>query len=153
MSIAFKFKGKYAINDIRDFCRLNDELTYIGQFAYKDTSLVTGHIIQHNGEFYTTESPLKGGISTTAKDKNGMITTTVELFKTKYVPEQCKSLRDCSIYIDIWDFEEDDKAPYESYAFDSDQFEEAKVVLESNENVDIFIDGMPTSKKDFLENY
>lgn len=115
--------------------------------------VIPGTIIQYDGKYYTTELPLRAGISSTPKDENGMVTTSVELFEIECVPEKCKSVSDCSICIDIWDFEEDDEAPYESYAFYSDQFEEAQEVLESNQNVYIFIDGIPTSKNDFLENF
>lgn len=150
--MVFELKGKKEIDNLEEFCRLNDELTYIGQFADKETSLVIpGTILQYKGVFYSTESPLYAGVSSTPKDENGMVTTSVELFATSYVPEECKPVKDCSILIDIWDLEEDDKAPYESYAFYDNQLEEAKELVESYEEVEIFIEGVKIAKKYFLE--
>lgn len=153
MTIMFEVKGKEAIEDMKEFCRLkSDELTYIGQFANKETSeVIQGSIIKYNGKYYTTETPLHAGVSFLPVDKEGMITTCVELFETDYVPERCKPLRDCSIRIDIWNVDIDKEIPIGSYAFYDSQLEAAKEVVKGNKDVDIFIDGIQIARKDFLE--
>ena len=81
-----------------------------------------------------------------------MIRTSVELFETDdYVPEKCKPVSDCPIHIDIWDVNINDEGPVASYAFYSDQLDEAKKVVNSNEDVDIFLDGEEIDVKDFLK--
>lgn len=151
MAILFELKGKEAIFDMKEFCRLKNELTYIGQFANKETSkVIQGTIIQYDGKFYTNEVPGRAGVSSSA-DKKGMVTTSVELFETDYVPEECKPLSDCPIRIDIWDTAIDDEGPIASYAFYDNQLEEAKEVVNNNKDVDIFIEGVQIAKKDFLE--
>lgn len=153
MAILFELKGKEAVYDMKEFCRLKDELTYIGQFANKETSIVIrGTIIQYDGKFYTNELPGLSGVSSSPADEKGMITTSVSLFETdKYIPEECKSVSDCPIRIDIWDVASDDEGPIGSYAFYNEQLEEAKKVVNINEDVDIFIDGIQIARKDFLE--
>ncbi len=152
MAIVFELKGKEAIFDMKEFCRLKDELTYIGRFANKETSKVLqGTIIQYDGKFYTNEVPFRAGVGSSPADEKGMVITSVELFDTDYVPEECKPLSDCPIRIDIWDTAIDDEGPIGSYAFYETQLEEAKEVVNSNKDVDIFIDGVQVAKKDFLE--
>lgn len=152
MAILFELKGKEAIFDMKEFCRLKDELTYIGRFANKETSkVIQGTIIQYDGKFYSNEEPFRSGVGSSPADVEGMITTSVELFKTDYIPEECKPLSDCPIRIDIWDTAIDDEGPIGSYAFYDNQLEEAKKVVNSNEDVDIFIDGVQIAKKVFLE--
>lgn len=152
MAILFELKGKEAVYDMKEFCRLKDELTYIGEFANKETSIVIrGTIIQYDGKFYTTELPGLSGVSSSA-DENGMITTTVSLFATdKYIPKECKSVSDCPIRIDIWDIGSDDEGPIGSYAFYTEQLEKAKKVVNMNEDVDIFVEGTQIARKNFLE--
>lgn len=152
MSIVFELKGKEAIFDMEEFCRLTDELTYIGRFANKETSIIIqGTIIQYNGEFYTTEIPRHSGVGSSPVDEEGMVITSIELFETDYVPEECKSVSDCPIRIYVWDIASDDEGPIGSYAFYNEQLEEAKKVVNINEDVDIFKDGVQISRKDFLE--
>lgn len=152
MAILFELKGKEAIFDMEEFCRLKDELTYVGRFATKETSkVIQGTIIQYNGKFYTTEIPFRSGVSSSPADEEGMVTTSVELFNTDYVPEECKPLSDCPIHLNIWDVSVDDEGPIGSYAFYSNQLEEAKKVVNGNKDVDIFIDGVHIARKDFLE--
>lgn len=152
MAIVFKLKGKETIFDMEEFCRLKDELTYVGRFANKETSeVIQGTIIQYNGKFYTTEIPFRSGVGSSPADEEGMVTTSVELFNTDYVPEECKPLSDCPIHLNIWDVAVDAEGPIGSYAFYSDQLEEAKEVVKGNEDVDIFIDGVQIARKDFLE--
>lgn len=152
MAIVFKLKGKETISDMEEFCRLKDELTYVGRFANKETSeVIQGTIIQYNGKFYTTEIPFRSGVGSSPADEEGMVTTSVELFNTDYVPEECKPLSDCPIHLNIWDVAVDAEGPIGSYAFYSDQLEEAKEVVKGNEDVDIFIDGVQIARKDFLE--
>lgn len=152
MAIVFELKGKEAIFDMEEFCRLKDELTYVGRFANKETSeVIQGTIIQYNGKFYTTEIPFRSGVGSSPADEEGMVTTSVELFNTDYVPEECKPLSDCPIHLNIWDVAVDAEGPIGSYAFYSDQLEEAKEVVKGNEDVDIFIDGVQIARKDFLE--
>lgn len=152
MAIVFELKGKEAIFDMKEFCRLKDELTYVGQFANKETSkVIQGTIIQYNGKFYTNEVPFRAGVSSSPADEKGMITTSVELFETDYVPEECKPVSDCPIRIDIWDTAIDDEGPIGRYAFYDNQLEEAKEVVNNNEDVDICIEGVQIAKKDFLE--
>lgn len=154
MGIVFEHKGKEAVYDMNEFCRLKDELTYIGQFANKETSeVIQGTIIQYDGKFYTNESPGIPGVSFTHLPDEGIVKTTVQLFETdEYVPEKCKPVSDCPIRIDIWDVNIDDEGPVVSYAFYSDQLDEAKEVVNNNEDVDIFSDGKEIDRKDFLEN-
>lgn len=152
MAIVFELKGKEAIFDMEEFCRLKDELTYVGRFANNETSeVIQGTIIQYNGKFYTTEIPFRSGVSSSPADEEGMVTTSVELFNTDYVPEECKPLSDCPIHLNIWDVAVDDEGPIGSYAFYSDQLEEAKEVVKGNKDVDIFIDDVQIARKDFLE--
>ena len=152
MTNVIELKGKTAILDIQEFCQLNDKLTYVGRFANKKTSkVIQGTIIKYNGKFYTNEMPFHSGLACSPADEEGMVTTSVELFKIDYVPEECKPLSDCPIRIDIWCTAIDDEGPICSYAFYDDQLEDAKEVVNSNEDVDIFIDGMRIAKKDFLE--
>lgn len=153
MAIVFELKGKEAIFDMKEFCRLKDELTYVGRFANKKTSkVIQGTIMQYNGKFYTNEVPLRSGVCSFPADEKGMVTTSVELFETDYVPEECKPLSDCPIHIDIWDVDIDDEGPIDRYAFYNDQLEEAKEVVNGNKDVNIFIDGVQIDRKDFLEN-
>ena len=152
MAIVFKLKGKEAIFDMKEFCRLKDELTYVGRFANKETSeVIQGTVIQYNGKFYTTEIPLRSRVGSSPSDEEGMVTTSVELFETDYVPEECKPLSDCPILLNVWDVAVDDEGPIGSYAFYSDQLEEAKEVVNNSEDVDIFIEGVQITKKNFLE--
>lgn len=151
MVMVFEFKGKKAVDDMKEFCRLKEELTYVGRFANKETSeIIQGTIIQHNGKFYTTEIPFHSGVGWSPADEEGMVTTSVCLFKTDYVPEECKPIEDCPIRIYIWDIAIDDEGPIGSYAFYSDQLEEAKEVVNDNKDVDIFIDGVKKDRNDFL---
>lgn len=137
---------------MKEFCRLKDKLTYVGRFANKETSkVIQGTIIQYDGKFYTNEMPLRAGVSSSPADDEGMVTTSVELFEIDYVPEECKPLSDCPIRINIWDMAIDDEGPIGSYSFYDNQLKEAKEVVNSNEDVDIFIDGVQASRKDFLE--
>lgn len=148
----FEVTGKAAIFDMEKFCRLNGELTYIGRFANKETSeVIQGTIIQYKGEFYTTEIPFRSGIGSGPADKNGMVTTSVELFKTDYIPEECKPVSDCPIRINIWDTAIDDEGPIGCYAFYDNQLEEAKEVVNNNKDVDIFVDGVQVNRTNFLE--
>lgn len=152
MAILFELKGKASVFDMKEFCRFKNELTYIGRFANKETSkVIQGTIIQYNGKFYTNEVPFHAGVSSSAADEEGMVTTTVELFETNYVPEECKSLGNCQIRINVWELAIDDEGPTCSYAFYNDQLEEAKKVVNGNKDVDIFIEGVQISRKDFLE--
>ena len=152
MAIVFELKGKEAIFDMKEFCRLKDELTYVGRFANKETSeVIQGTVIQYNGKFYTTEIPFRSGVGSSPADEEGMVTTSVELFETDYVPEECKPLSDCPILLNVWDVAVDDEGPIGSYAFSSDQLEEAKEVVNGKKDVDIFIDGVQIARKDFLE--
>ena len=152
MAIVFKIKEKKAIFDMEEFCRLKKELTYVGRFANKKTSkVIQGTIIQYDGKFYTNEKPFRAGVSSGPADEESMITTSVELFETDYVPEECKSVSDCPIHIDIWDTAIDDEGPIERYAFYEDQLEEAKEVVSGNKDVDIFLEDIQIAKKDFLE--
>lgn len=94
-----------------------------------------------------------------------MIKTSVSLFKTNYVPEECKSLADCPIYIKTWDSNNRPPCLWEdsggvnpneanllcSYAFYDNQLTVAKEIVARNKYVDIFIKGQQISKKDFLE--
>ena len=95
--------------------------------------------------------PLRAGVSSSPADDEGMVTTSVELFEIDYVPEECKSLSDCPIRINIWDMALDDEGPICSYAFYDNQLKEAKAVVNTHEDVDIFMDGVQTDRKDFLE--
>lgn len=151
MAIVFELKEKKAVDDMKEFCQLKDELTYIGRFANKETSkVIQGTIIQYNGKFYTTELPFIAGIST-YKDTDGMVKTTVSLFETdEYVPEECKSVSDCSIRISVWDLKIDDEGPIECYAFYDDQLTEAKEVVNNNKDVDIFLNGEKIAREEFL---
>lgn len=153
MTMTFELTGNEAIFDMEKFCRLRGGLTYIGQFSNKNTSkVIPGTIIQYGGEFYTTELLGISGTASFPADAKGMVTTSVTLFETdEYVPEECKSLSDCSIRIDIWNTDIDDEGPIESYAFYSDQLAEAKEVMNSNKDVDIFFDGKPITREEFLE--
>lgn len=152
MGIVFEHKGKKAVFDMKKFCRLKDELTYIGRFANKETSkIIEGTIIQYNGKFYTNELPFVSGVGSSPADENGMITTTVELFETEeYVPEKCKPVSDCQIRINIWDVEIDDEGPIESYAFYEDQLDDAKEIVKNSKDVDIFFKGNEISREKFL---
>lgn len=153
MAITFEVTAKEAIFDMKEFCRLKDELTYIGQFADKETSkVISGTIIQYNGTFYSTELPDLSGVSARTADTEGMVTTTVSLFKTnEYAPEKCKLVSDCPIRIDIWNTHIDDEGAICSYAFYSDQLAEAKEVVNNNKDVDIFFDGKKITREEFLE--
>lgn len=152
MGIVFKLKGKDAILDMKEFCRLSGELTCIGRFADKDTSkVIQGTIIQYNGKFYANEVPFHSGVSISPADESGMVTTSVELFEIDYVPKECKPLDDCPIYICIWNTLIDNEGPIASYAFCNDQLEEAKKIVNNNEDVDIFREGVQITKQDFLE--
>lgn len=151
MAKMFELKGKEAIFDMKEFCRLKDELTYVGRFANKETcKVLQGTIIQYDGKFYATEIPLRSGVGSGSADKDGMVTTLVELFETDYVPEECKPLDDCKIMVDVWDVNHDDEAPIDSYAFYADQLKEAKEIVSSNKDVDIFIDGKKVAKEILL---
>ena len=151
-ALVFEVKGKEAIFDMEKFCRLNGELTYIGRFANKETSeVIHGTIIQYKGEFYTTEIPFRSGIGSGPADKNGIVTTSVELFETDYNPDECKWIGDCPIRIHIWNTAIDDEGPIGSYAFYNSQMEEAKEVVKKHRDVDIFIDGVKKERNDFLE--
>ncbi len=152
MSILFELKGKKAIFNMEEFCRLKDELTYVGRFANKKTSkVIQGTIIQYNGIFYTTEIPLLSGVDSSPADEDGMVITSVELFESEYVPEECKPLNDCPILINIWNTRIDDEGPICSYAFYSDQLEKAKEIVNDNKDVSIFINGVRIATKNFLE--
>ncbi|MCI8470842.1 MAG: hypothetical protein HFJ35_05145 [Clostridia bacterium] len=150
MAIVFEVTGKKEIIDMKEFCRLKEELTYVGEFANKETSeIIQGTIIQYDGKFYTNEDFLRSGVSWHSKD--GMVTTSVELFKTDYIPEECKPVSDCPIRINIWDTAIDDEGPIGCYAFYDNQLEEAKEVVNNNKDVDIFVDGVQVNRTNFLE--
>lgn len=151
MGIVFDLKAREEIDDMEEFCRYKDELTYIGQFAKKETSeVIQGTIIQYDGKFYTTEIPFHAGVSCVPAAEEGMVITSVELFETDYVPEECKPLSDCPIRISIWNTGIDEEGPIGRYAFYDNQLKEAKEVVSSNEDVDIFVNGERVAKKDFL---
>lgn len=152
MGIVFEHKGKKAVFDMKKFCRLKDELTYIGRFANKETSkIIEGTIIQYNGKFYTNELPFVSGVSSVFLKDEGLVKTTVQLFETEeYVPEKCKPLSDCPICIDIWDVDLDNEAPIESYAFYEDQLDAAKEIVKNSKDVDIFFKGNEISREKFL---
>lgn len=57
------------------------------------------------------------------------------------------------IEIEVWDLEEDDLNPSETYTFYNDQLEEAKKIVECNECVFIFINGMYIKKEAFFEDF
>ena len=150
MSLLFYLTGREGF-DIKEFCRQKDNLTYIGEFANKETSKVLlGTIIQYDGKFYSTEEYLHVGLSYSAR-KQGMVTTSLELFETDYVPEKSKPIGDCPILIDIWDIHTDNEVPIGSYAFYNSQMEEAKEVVKNHSDVDIFINGVKKERNDFLE--
>ena len=150
MAIVFEVTGKEEILDMKEFCRLKEELTYVGEFANKETSeIIQGTIIQYDGKFYTNEDFLRSGVSW--HSKNGMVTTSVQLFKTSYVPEECKPVEDCPIRINIWDTKIDDEGPIDCYAFYDNQLEEAKEIVNKNKDVDIFVDGVQVNRTNFLE--
>ena len=153
MAIVFEHKGKEAVCDMEEFCRIKDELTYIGKFANKETSkVIDGTIIQYDGKFYTNESPCSSGVSSGPADKNGMVRTVVELFETEeYVPEKCKPVSDCPIRIDVWDVNIDDEGPIVSYAFYADQLDEAKEIVNNSKDVDILLESEKIVREDFLE--
>lgn len=152
MAITFKITAKEKITDMKEFCRLNEELTYFGPFAKKETSeMLLGDIIQYADKFYTTALPGVSGISFSPADAEGMVTTTVKLFITnEYVPEECKPLSSCSIFIDVWDVHVDNGMPIVSYAFCSDQLNEAKHIVYANKDVDIFFQVGYISREQFL---
>jgi len=152
MAIVFKLTGKEAVFDMKEFCRLKDELTYVGdKYANKDTGeVIRGSIIQYNNKYYTTELPGRSGISSNSRD--GAITTTVELFETnEYIPAECRPISECQVLINVWDVEIDDEAEIASYAFDENQMEKAKSVVKNSKDVDIFFNGKKISKEEFLE--
>ena len=150
MAIVFELKGKKAVYDMKEFCRLKKELTYVGRFANKETSkIIPGTIIQYNGKFYTTEIPFHTGLNFSI-DEEGLVTTFVRLFKTDYIPEECKPIGNCPIHIHIWNIDIDDKGPICSYAFYNSQMKKAKEVVENNKNVDILINGVNKDRNDFL---
>lgn len=150
MAIVFELTGKEAVFDMKDFCRLKDELTYVGEYANKDTGdVIWGSIIQYNNKYYTTEFPGRSGISSNSHD--GVITTTVELFETnEYVPEECRPISECPIRIYIWDVEIDDEAAIAIYVFDENQMEKAKAVVMSSTDVEIIFNGEEISREEFL---
>ena len=158
MAITFELTGKKAVVDVEEFCQIKKELTYVGRFTNRESKVIPGAIVQYNGQFYTTEV-------TTHDIESGKIQTSVKLIETsEYVPEECQSLTDCSIFIEIWNSNnrypniyEDDMISSDTdlictYAFNNNQLEYAKEIAENNKFVDIFIDKMPISKKHFLEN-
>ena len=151
MSIVFELTGKEAVFDMKEFCRLKDELTYVGEYANKDTGEVSwGSIIQYNNKYYTAGLPGRPGISSVCR--NGITTTTVELFETHdYVPEECRPISECMVLIDVWDVQFDDEAPISTYAFDEKQMEKAKDIVKCNKDVDICFDGKKISREEFLE--
>ena len=153
MAIVFEHKGKATVCDMEEFCRIKDELTYIGKFANKETSkVIDGTIIQYGGKFYTNELPCSSGVSSGPADENGMVRTVVRLFETEeYVPEKCKPVSDCPIRIDVWDVKIDDEGPIVSYAFYADQLDEAKEIVNNSKDVDIFLEGVKIAREDFLE--
>lgn len=152
MAIVFELKGKEAISDVKEFCRLKDGLTYIGRYADKETSeVIQGEIVQYGGKFYSDEMPFHSGFGCSPADSEGMVTTSLELFDVDYVPGDCKPLGDCPIRINVWNTAIDDEGPIACYAFYGNQLEEAKNVVRSNDDVDIFVSGKETDKKDFLE--
>ena len=150
MAIVFKLTGKEAVLDMKEFCRLKEELTYVGKYANKDTcEVICGSIIQYRNKYYTTELPGRPGISCNCRD--GITTTTVELFETSdYVPEKCKPISDFLILIDVWDVKIDDEFPIASYAFDENQVAKAKDFVKCNKDVDIYFDGTIISREEFL---
>lgn len=151
--IVFKLTGKEEVFDEKEFCRRIDGLTYVGRFAHKKTSrVIQGTIIQYDGKFYTNELPGVSGFCSSPADENGIITTSLTLFETtEYVPEECKPVSECLIYINIWDTDVDDEGPIGSYAFYDDQQETAKEIVKSNKDVDIFRKGMKITREDFLK--
>lgn len=152
MGIVFEVKEKKAIFDMKEFCRIKEELTYVGRFANKETSeIIQGTIIQYKGKYYTNEVFLQAGVSCSPADDEGMITTSVSLFEIDFVPEECKKIDDCPIRIDIWNTAIDDEGPISSYAFYENQLEEAKEVVNSHKDVDIRIDGVKIAREKFLE--
>ena len=152
MALLFELTGKEEISDMKEFCRRKEELTYVGEFANKETSkVIQGTIIQYDGKFYTTELPRVSGIFFAPAKEKGMVTTTVSLFEAKdYVPEKCKSISDCPILINIWDTKLDDEGPIYSFAFSDDQLAEARNILNIYEDVDIFKGDVKISREDFL---
>lgn len=150
--MVFNVTAKEAIFDMKEFCRLNGTLTYIGRFAKKETSeVISGDIIQYGDKLYTTGL---SGVSSSPADTDGMVETTVSLFETKeYVPEECKSLSDCSIRINIWDTNIDTEAPFACYAFYDDELDKAKKFVNDNEDedIDIFVGDEKVSREEFLE--
>lgn len=150
MAIVFKFTGEKAVFDMKEFCRLKEELTYVGEYANKDTGeVIHGSIIQYDNKYYATELPGRPGISSVCRD--GITTTTVELFEAnEYVPEKCKPISDFLILIYVWSVKIDDEFPIASYAFDENQLNKAKDVVKCNKDVDIYFKGKKISREEFL---
>lgn len=152
MGIVFEVKKSKAIFDMKEFCRFKNELTYVGRFANKETSeVIQGTIFQYNGKYYTNEVFLRSGVGWSSADNEGMITTSVSLFDIDFVPENAKPLSDCSIRIDIWNIDIDDEGPISQYAFYESQLEDAKKVVCSNKDVDIFVNKIQIAKSEFLK--
>lgn len=150
MAIVFKFTGEQAVFNMKDFCRLKRELTYVGEFAHKATCVViSGSIIKYKNKYYTTELTGRAGISCTTRGNKK--TTSVELFEaTEYVPEECRPVSDCPIRIDVWALKVDDEAPISRYACDESQLGIAKNIVKRNPDVDIYFKGKEISREEFL---
>lgn len=150
MAIVLKITTKQPVSDMKEFCRLSDELIYIGRFADKKTSkVIPGTILRYNGKFYSNE--LQGVPGVSSYREKDMITTSVSLFETTYVPNECKPVKNCPILIEIWDIAIDDEAPIESYAFYSEQLAEVKNVVNSHKDVDIFFNNKKVNKEELFE--
>ncbi len=150
---------KRGLVDVKDFCEIYNGLSFVGYFAnIKTSKIIPGAIVLYNGKFYNIPSVCTGHAA------NDMVKTYVSLLETDYVPEECKPLTGCSIYIEIWDScrrphciwednggDSNDGNLLCSYAFYDNQLTEAKEIVKDNKYVDIFIKGQPISRKDFLE--
>lgn len=148
--MVFQVTTDKRIFDIKEFCRLQGELIYVGEFANKQTSrIIPGTIVQFRKVFYTTGY---GGLCSGPADIKGKINTTLILNEmAKYVPKECKPVADCPILIYIWDINLDDEGPIASYAFYKEELEKAKKLVEANADIEIFIDGEEVSRAKFLE--
>lgn len=151
----FEVTSKEAVYDIKEFCRLKDELTYLGQFANKTTcEVIPGEIIKYDNKFYTTELCGTAGFSSMPAAESGMVKTVLCLFKTnEYNPEKCKLVAECSICIGIWDINIDDEAPIVRYAFSMHQLEEARKIVRANKDVEICVNGEQISRTRFLKKF
>lgn len=158
-NITFEVTRERSILDVEEFCQIVDNLTYVGHYVNTKTSkIIPGVIVQFKGKFYSTE------IYTSNIGKD-MIKTVVSLLTTDYYPKYCKSLKDCSIFIDVWDSYHMSPCLWEdrsninssdsnlicSYAFSDDQLAEAQKIANSNKYVNIFLEGVHITKEYLLK--